>query len=123
MSISSIQSMENKYAKLPIKDYCIKSSYNSATTGKTVNKKMIQYVLSRGCRFLDFVHLSLFHCTWTTGLGSLGLESWDWNLAFGVLGLDSWIWTPGLNLLPEVIKPMIWSLELQILGSPPRQII
>ena len=54
MSISSIQSMENKYAKLPIKDYCIKSSYNSATTGKTVNKKMIQYVLSRGCRFLDF---------------------------------------------------------------------
>lgn len=54
MSISSIQSMENKYAKLPIKDYCIKSSYNSATTGKTVNKKMIQYVLSRGCRFIDF---------------------------------------------------------------------
>ena len=53
-TISSIQSMDKKYAELPIKDYCIKASYNSATTGNTVNKKMIQFVLSRGCRFLDF---------------------------------------------------------------------
>ncbi len=54
MSIQLIKSMEDKYGKLPLKDYCIKASYNSAVTGKSVNKKMVQYVLSRGCRFLDF---------------------------------------------------------------------
>ena len=53
------------------------------------------------------------------GLGFLGLDSWVWSPGFGVLGLNSWIWTPGLNLRLEVIKPKIWSPELQILGFPP----
>lgn len=39
---------------LPIKEYCIKASYNSALTGSYINLDMIKYVLSRGCRFLDF---------------------------------------------------------------------
>lgn len=38
----------------PIKEYLIKSSYNSASTGKFMNADMIKYVLSRGCRLLDF---------------------------------------------------------------------
>jgi hypothetical protein len=38
---------------LPLIEYCIKGSYNSAFTGKYVNKDMITYLLSRGCRFLD----------------------------------------------------------------------
>jgi len=39
---------------LPLTQYCIKASYNSAYSWSTVNVKMITYVLTRGCRFLDF---------------------------------------------------------------------
>ena len=59
--------------------------------------------------------LGLDSWVWSPGLGFLGLDSWVWSPGFGVLGLDSWIWTPGLNLRLEVIKPMIWSPELQIM--------
>ena len=38
----------------PLKEYIIKSSYNSAVSGDYVSTDMIRYVLSRGCRFLDF---------------------------------------------------------------------
>ena len=38
---------------LPLKEYIIKSSYNSAISGKFVSKDMVKYVLSRGCRALD----------------------------------------------------------------------
>lgn len=44
-------SLKNNF---PLKEFFIKSSYNSATSGKNVSKDMIHYVLSRGCRFLDF---------------------------------------------------------------------
>lgn len=37
-----------------IRHFCIKSSSNSAYTGKHMNLNMIKYLLSRGCRFLDF---------------------------------------------------------------------
>jgi Phosphatidylinositol-specific phospholipase C, X domain len=39
---------------LPIKEFLIKASYNSACTGQYMNADMIKYVLSRGCRLLDF---------------------------------------------------------------------
>jgi hypothetical protein len=42
------------FTNLPLREYCIKSSYNTALTGNYVNLDMITYVLSRGCRFLDF---------------------------------------------------------------------
>jgi hypothetical protein len=41
-------------ANLPLKEYVVKSSFNSAQTGTYVNTEMIKYVLSRGCRFIDF---------------------------------------------------------------------
>lgn len=47
-----LQSSSN--AKLPLKEYCIKASYNTALTGNYVNLDMIKYVIGRGCRFLDF---------------------------------------------------------------------
>lgn len=53
-SIGNIQSIQPKFANMPLKEYCIKASYNSAVSGKSVNKDMIKYVLNRGCRFLDF---------------------------------------------------------------------
>ena len=37
-----------------LRNFCIKSSFNSAYTGKHMNLDMIKYVLQRGCRFLDF---------------------------------------------------------------------
>ena len=39
---------------LPLKQFCIKGSYNSSYSGKYISDDMIKYVLSRGCRFLDF---------------------------------------------------------------------
>ena len=51
---TSIISIEKTYADRPLKEYVIKSSYNSAITGKYVNTEMIKYVLKRGCRLLDF---------------------------------------------------------------------
>jgi hypothetical protein len=50
----SIKNINPEYANLSLKEYCIKGSYNSAWTGNYVNLEMISYVLSRGCRFLDF---------------------------------------------------------------------
>ena len=63
-----------------------------------------------------FGFLGLDSWVWSPGLGFLGLDSWVWSPGFGVLGLDSWIWTPGLNLLPEVIFPMHFEPNLQILS-------
>lgn len=37
-----------------LRNFCIKSSFNSAYTGGYMNLDMIKYVLRRGCRFLDF---------------------------------------------------------------------
>ncbi len=49
-----IRNMDKDVTGFPIKDYCIKSSLNSAVTGKYVSIDMVNEVLSRGCRFLDF---------------------------------------------------------------------
>ena len=46
----NVQSIGN----LPLKEYCIKSSYNSACSGTFMNLDSIKYILKRGCRFLDF---------------------------------------------------------------------
>jgi len=45
---------DDKYLNQPVKDYVIKSSYNSAVTGKYVNMEMLTYLLHRGVRMLDF---------------------------------------------------------------------
>jgi len=50
----TINSIHETDTKLPLSQYVIKASYNTAVTGKYVNTDMIKYVLSRGCRFLDF---------------------------------------------------------------------
>lgn len=45
---------KNDFKKQVLKDYIIKSSYNSAITGKYVNIDMVKYLLKRGVRLLDF---------------------------------------------------------------------
>uniref|UniRef100_A0A6C0HHF0 Phosphatidylinositol-specific phospholipase C X domain-containing protein n=1 Tax=viral metagenome TaxID=1070528 RepID=A0A6C0HHF0_9ZZZZ len=55
----SIENMNTKRLGLPLREYCIKASYNSAYSGSVINNDMIKYVLSRGCRFLDLqIHYS-----------------------------------------------------------------
>ena len=44
---------EGQY-NFPIKEFIIKSSYNSAIVGGSANKEAIKFVLNRGCRVLDF---------------------------------------------------------------------
>lgn len=38
----------------PLREFVIKSSYNTAVSGNFVTLDMVKYVLGRGCRFLDF---------------------------------------------------------------------
>lgn len=48
-------SVDKNFRQLELKDFCIKSSFNSAYTGKSyISDEMVKYVLSRGCRLLDF---------------------------------------------------------------------
>lgn len=49
-----IRNLPVKTTKYPIKDYCYKSSLNSAVSGNYVSTDMVKEVLSKGCRFLDF---------------------------------------------------------------------
>lgn len=50
----------NKEEALYLRNWSIKSSLNSAFNGKENTIDMIHYVLSRGCRFLDF-EVYMFH--------------------------------------------------------------
>jgi len=54
--IKNIQDNSGNYLPdaLYLRNYAVKSSMNTAYNGKENNTDMINYVLSRGCRFLDF---------------------------------------------------------------------
>ena len=52
---TEIKSIPQKYLSLPIREFIVKSSYNSAiNTENLAEKKQIQRVLERGCRLVDF---------------------------------------------------------------------
>ena len=50
---SGITSLTQNNNSHVLRQYCIKSSYNSAVSGKFVSTDAIKHVLSRGCRFID----------------------------------------------------------------------
>jgi hypothetical protein len=52
IKLSSI--IDNNKTKLTIKDFCIKSSYNTAVSGNYVSTDTLIYVINRGVRYLDF---------------------------------------------------------------------
>ena len=60
VSIVDKPESKNKYnslvnnTSLPINQFIIKGSANSAFSGNYISSEMVTYVLSRGCRFLDF---------------------------------------------------------------------
>jgi hypothetical protein len=50
----SIAPIQDKYLDLPLREFIVKSSYNSAISGDYASKEMIRFILERGCRLLDF---------------------------------------------------------------------
>lgn len=51
----SIRTVSEATNKLPLREYCIKSSHNTVLTDKnTIDVNNIKLILSKGCRFLDF---------------------------------------------------------------------
>lgn len=51
----TISSLPEKHLSLPIRDFIVKSSYNSAINESNIaDKTQIQNVLARGCRLIDF---------------------------------------------------------------------
>jgi hypothetical protein len=46
--------MSSESQDMELMQYCIKGSVNSAYSGQYISDEMVKYVLSRGCRFLDF---------------------------------------------------------------------
>jgi len=51
---NNIMSIGKEHTSRPLKEYVIKSSYNSAITGRYVNPEMVKELLKQGCRLLDF---------------------------------------------------------------------
>jgi hypothetical protein len=49
----TIQNITSARANLPLFEYCIKASYNSAFDGTNITLLALDNVISRGCRFLD----------------------------------------------------------------------
>lgn len=51
---TGISSLSESTSSHVLRQYCVKSSFNSASSGKYVSTDAIKHVLSRGCRFIDF---------------------------------------------------------------------
>jgi hypothetical protein len=50
----TIKPIADEYMEYPLREFMIKSSYNSAIVNNTASKDAIAFVLGRGCRLLDF---------------------------------------------------------------------
>ena len=50
----TIQAIPEPQLDLPLREFIVKSSYNSGISGKFASIHAIRYVLGRGCRLLDF---------------------------------------------------------------------
>jgi hypothetical protein len=54
MPLSIKGGIPEKYLNLPVREFIIKSSYNSAISGLYASTDALKLVLERGCRFIDF---------------------------------------------------------------------
>jgi len=54
MPLSIKGGIPKKYLDLPIREFIVKSSYNSAISGRYASTDALKLVLERGCRFIDF---------------------------------------------------------------------
>lgn len=51
---NKIKNTNSNIFDLPLKELCIKASYNSACSGSYINLDMLKYIINRGVRYLDF---------------------------------------------------------------------
>ena len=49
-----LKPIPKKFLDFPLREFMIKSSYNSAIIGETASTEAIDFVLKRGCRLIDF---------------------------------------------------------------------
>ncbi len=54
MPVSIKGGIPETYLDLPIREFIVKSSYNSAISGLYASKEALKLTLERGCRFIDF---------------------------------------------------------------------
>ena len=54
VTIQSNNNKGNPNIMLPLKEFCIKASYNSANSGNYISTDTLQYIINRGVRYLDF---------------------------------------------------------------------
>lgn len=50
----TLKPVSKKYLDFPLREFMVKSSYNSAIINKTASTDAINFVLKRGCRLVDF---------------------------------------------------------------------
>ena len=102
---NSVAIENSKITDLPLREYCIKASYNSALTGNYVNTNMIEYVLSRGCRFLDF---EVFYIG-QTKVNKAGLSSTQYTaqVAYSTDNTFTTISTENSILLDDVLNAVV----------------
>jgi len=51
---SGVADVSKQGQDMELMQYCVKGSINSAYSGEYISDEMVKYVLSRGCRFIDF---------------------------------------------------------------------
>ena len=51
---TKIQPVNSANTQMPLSQYCIKASYNTALSGKTISMDAVNAIIANGCRFLDF---------------------------------------------------------------------
>jgi hypothetical protein len=116
----SIENMNDKRLDLPLREYCIKASYNSAYSGSTISDKMVKYVLSRGCRLLDLqVHYSendnLVYVANITDPKIKEMESVNrvpLNTIFNVIAANAFIGSQGSDGCPNPKDPLFIHLRI-----------
>ena len=54
LDTSTITNITDKMMNMKLNQVCIKASYNTAFDGNKISTDQVKYVMSKGCRFLDF---------------------------------------------------------------------
>jgi hypothetical protein len=116
----TIQNMNDKRINLPLREYCIKASYNSAYSGTQISDTMIKYILSRGCRFLDLqIHYSetdnLAYVANITDAKATEMDSSNrvsLDTVFNVIAANAFMSTQGSDGCPNPKDPLFIHLRI-----------
>jgi len=102
---NSVSIQNCTHTNLPLREYVIKTAYNSALTGNYVNNDMIEYVINRGCRFLDF---EVFYVG-KTSTDKMGLSSTTYTprVAYSIDNTLTTINTENNLMLDDVLTTIV----------------